>query len=240
MEQTINVVEHLAELRKRIIIVLLFLLLSLCIGFYFSPDILLFIKKQPAAVTVEWNVFSLTDGMFIYMKCAFIFAVLITLPVLLLQIWMFVKPGLTEQEAKATIWYVPISFILFLIGFSFAYFVVFPMMVRFMNSINTSIGAVQTYGIDRYFSLLFSFIFPMSIAFEMPVVVLFLTKVGVINPRLLRKIRKHAYLALVIIGSMISPPDFVSHLSVTIPLIVLFEISILISNWTHQKTQANQ
>jgi sec-independent protein translocase protein TatC len=237
MEPTINVVEHLTELRKRLIIVVVSLFMSLCTGFYFSPDILMFIKGQPASIQVVWNVFSLTDGLYIYIKCALLFAVLITLPVLLLQLWQFVRPGLTVEEAKGTIWYVPVSFFLFLLGFSFAYFIVFPMMVQFMNKINTSIGAVETYGIDRYFSLLFSFVFPISIAFEMPVVVLFLTKVGLINPQLLRKVRKHSYLVLVVIGTMISPPDFVSHFSVTIPLILLFEVSILISNWSYNKVQ---
>jgi sec-independent protein translocase protein TatC len=93
MEQEINVVEHLTELRKRLIIVIICFIVSLCAGFYVSPKILLFIKSQPAAVDIVWNVFSLTDGMFIYLKCAFIFTLLITLPVLLFTFGGLSGPG---------------------------------------------------------------------------------------------------------------------------------------------------
>jgi sec-independent protein translocase protein TatC len=163
------------------------------------------------------------------MKCALLVAVLFTLPVLLYQIWAFVRPGLTEEEARGTLPYVPVSFVLFLGGASFSYFVVFPMMVRFMEKMNRTIGAVETYGIDRYFSFLFSVVFPMAVAFELPVVILFLTRIGLLSPERLKKARKFAYLGLAIVGSCISPPDFVSHLSVTIPLILLFEISVIVS-----------
>jgi sec-independent protein translocase protein TatC len=118
---------------------------------------------------------------------------------------------------------------LFLIGIAFAYFLVFPSMIRFMSEMNRNIGAAEIYGVSAFFTFLFNIIFPIAVAFEMPVVVLFLTKVGVLNPHKLSKVRKYAYLVLVIVGSMISPPDFVSHLAVSIPLILLFEASVICS-----------
>ncbi|KIL35806.1 preprotein translocase subunit TatC [Cohnella kolymensis] len=235
MESPIDSLEHLTELRKRIIIVLVIFVLSLAVGFYLSPKILLIIKEQPAAVNIVWNVFSLTDGIFLYLKCALIIALLVTLPVMLLQIWIFVRPGLTEFEAKGLVWFVPMSFGLVLMGVSFGYFVVFPMMVKFMSTINESIGAVETYGIDRFFSLLFNVLLPLSIAFQMPVVTLFLTKLGIINPLRLKKFRKKTYFILVIAGTMISPPDYISHILVTIPLILLYEVSIFFSGWYLRK-----
>ncbi|MED1850778.1 twin-arginine translocase subunit TatC, partial [Brevibacillus borstelensis] len=229
-------VGHLAELRKRLIVVIVGFFLSLCIGLYMSPDILLFIKAQPVAADVVWNVFSFTDGMFIYMKCGFLVAILLTLPLGLYQAWAFVRPGLSDDEARKTIWFVPLSCFLFLCGMAFSYFVAFPMMVSFLSSVNKSIGAVETYGIDRYFAFMFNVIFPLSVAFEMPAVVLFLTRIGLITPAQLKAVRKYVYLGLAIVGSMISPPDFVSHLSVTIPLILLFELSVLISGWYHRRS----
>ncbi|GAA3399958.1 twin-arginine translocase subunit TatC [Paenibacillus hodogayensis] len=229
MEQE-ELIYHLTEVRKRLLVVFGWFFATLCAGLYVSPRLLLALKSQPAAASIEWNVFSFTDGLFIYMKCALLVAVLFTLPVLLYQVWAFVRPGLTEAEAKGTLVYVPVSFALFLAGASFSYFVVFPMMVRFMEKMNRTIGAVETYGIDRYFSFLFSVVFPMAVAFELPVVMLFLTRLGLLTPERLRKSRKFAYLGLAIVGSCISPPDFVSHLSVTIPLIVLFEISVIVSS----------
>ncbi|MFH5182225.1 twin-arginine translocase subunit TatC [Paenibacillus sp. TAB 01] len=227
-------VEHLTELRKRLMIVAGWFVVTFGGGLYIAPSLLLFIKSQPTAAGIQWNVFSFTDGLFIYMKCAVVLAVLFTLPVLFYHLWAFARPGLTEQEASSTLLYLPASFVLFLTGLCFSYFVVFPMMVHFMMRMNKSIGAVETYGIDKYFSFLFDVVFPLSAAFELPVVLLFLTKIGLVTPDTLRKARKHAYVGLAIIGSCLSPPDFFSHLSVTVPLILLFEISIIVSGWQYR------
>jgi sec-independent protein translocase protein TatC len=237
-EQSDDLINHLSELRRRLILLIGCFFLTLCGGLYVSPQILRYIKSQPSAISIEWNVFSFTDGLFIYIRCAFIFAALLTIPVLLYQLWAFIRPGLTEKEARGTLLYVPTSFLLFLSGISFAYFLIFPMMLNFMKTMNQSIGAVETYGIDRYFSFLFNLVFPLGIAFEMPLIILFLTRLGLLNPDRLRITRKYAYVGLAIIGSCISPPDFVSHLSVTIPLIVLFEVSVLVSVRYYKKMNA--
>ncbi|MCZ8515419.1 twin-arginine translocase subunit TatC [Paenibacillus filicis] len=220
---------HLTEVRKRLLIVGGWFVVTLGLGMYVSPQILRYIKSRPMEGGIEWNVFSFTDGLLIYMKCAILFAVLFTMPLLLYHLWAFVRPGLTDSEARSTLPYIPAAFALFLFGVAFSYLVVFPMMLRFMKSINHTIGAVETYGIDRYFSFLFDIVFPMAVAFELPVVLLFLTRIGLLTPDRLRRARKYAYVGLTIVGSCISPPDFVSHLSVTIPLILLFEISVFFS-----------
>jgi sec-independent protein translocase protein TatC len=238
LEKNDEIIYHLSELRKRIFIVSGWFILTLVMGLYISPQLLLFIKSQPTAAAMEWNVFSLTDGLYIYLRCAFIFALLFTLPVMLYEVWAFVQPGLTEKEAKGTLAYVPLSFLLFLTGLAFSYFLVFPMMLRFMEAMNKKIGAVETYGIDRYFSFLFSVIFPLGVAFEMPLVILFLTRLGLLTPERLKVTRKYAYVGLAIIGSCISPPDFVSHLSVTVPLLLLFEISVIVSVRYYRKLKA--
>ncbi|MFD0868011.1 Sec-independent protein translocase protein TatCy [Chlamydia abortus] len=230
-----NLVVHLTELRKRLIVVATVLLGAMCAGLYLSPAILRYVQARPGASGIEWNVFSLTDGLFVYMKCAFLFAILFTLPVLLYQIWAFVRPGLTDAEARGTLAFVPASFLLFLTGTVFGYYVVFPMMVGFMKTMNASIGAMETYGIDRYFSFLFNVVFPMGVSFEMPVVVLFLTRLGLLTPERLKGTRKYAYVGLAIVGALISPPDFISHLSVTIPLIALFEISAALAGHYYRR-----
>jgi sec-independent protein translocase protein TatC len=228
---------HLTEVRKRLLIVFAWFVVTLGVGLYFASDILLYLKSQPLIGEVKWNVFSFTDGLMIYMKCAFLFAALFTVPVILYQAWAFVKPGLTETESRSALPYIPVAFALFIIGVSFSYWVVFPMMVRFMIRMNQSIGAVETYGIDRYFAFLFQIVVPMAIAFELPVVLLFLTKIGLLTPQILKNSRKYAYIALTITGSCISPPDMISHLSVTVPLILLFEISVLVAGWQWRAMQ---
>ncbi|MDN7246791.1 twin-arginine translocase subunit TatC [Planococcus shenhongbingii] len=236
MEQEYTVVEHLAELRKRLVIIAAALIVSLGIGFATATKMLNFIKMQPTAVNVEWNVFGFTDGIMIYFKCALLVAILITLPIALHQIWLFVKPGLSEAEAKGTVWFIPASFFLFLAGVSFSYFIMFPMMLNFLSDINQSIGATETYGMNQYFSFLFNLVIPVGIVFEMPIVIMFLTKLGIVTPTSLRKMRKVAYFALVVIGVLISPPDFISDILIIVPLFILFEISIVISSWTLKRS----
>ncbi|MFD0698824.1 twin-arginine translocase subunit TatC [Paenibacillus sp. GCM10027628] len=228
---------HLTEVRKRLLIVFTWFTITLCAGLYVAPNILRYMKSQPLIGEIKWNVFSFTDGLMIYMKCAFLVALFLTVPVLLYQLWAFVRPGLTEAEARGSLPYIPVAFALFIIGVSFSYWVVFPMMIRFMMRMNHTIGAVETYGIDRYFSFLFDIVFPMAVAFELPVVLLFLTKIGLLTPQRLKMTRKYAYVGLTITGSCISPPDMVSHLSVTVPLILLFEISVMVAGWQWRAMQ---
>lgn len=235
-EQT--VIEHLEELRKRLIIVSVTFIISIAIGFWFAPNMLNIIKEQPTALGVDWNLFGYTDGIMIYLKSSFLLALLITLPIALLQIWLFVKPGLTETEAKGTIIYVPVSFLLFLVGLVFSYFVLFPLMLNFLSTINLSIGATETYGINQFFSLLFNLTIPVGIVFELPIIILFLTKLKIVTPTKLRKMRKVAYFILIVVGVSISPPDFISDFLIIIPLLLLFEISIWVSSWSLKRQHA--
>lgn len=233
----VGLIDHLTELRKRIIIVFSVLVVSLIIGFTLAPIVLSWLKAQPSAVAIDWNVFGFSDGFMIYFKCAILVAMLLTLPVLLYQVWAFIRPGLTESESKGTLFYVPLSFLLFLIGISFSYFIVFPMVIHFMSEINASIGVVETYGLSQYFTFMFNIILPISVVFEMPVVILFLTKLRLVDPQKLRKIRKIAYFILVVIGVSLTPPDIVSDILIIIPLILLFELSILCSSWTLRRSE---
>lgn len=133
------------------------------------------------------------------------------------------------KEAKGASTFIPVAFILFIVGVSFSYFILFPLMLNFMSNINSSIGAVETYGMKQYFTLMFNLLIPIGIVFELPVVILFFTRLGIVTPTRLRKMRKVAYFILVVVGVMISPPDFVSDFLIIVPLLQLFEISIIVS-----------
>lgn len=231
---------HLTEIRTRLLIVAVWFVASLGAGLWLSPRILLLLKARPEALGIKWNVFSMTDGLFVYMKCGLLVALLLTLPLLLYHLWAFVRPGLSESEARHTLPFIPAAAAMFAAGAAFSYFVVFPMMLRFLIAMNRSIGAAETYGIDRYFSFLFGVVLPMAVAFELPLVVLFLTRIGLLTPQRLRSSRKYAYLGLAIVGSCISPPEMVSHLAVTIPLIALFELSVYIAGRQWRLMQAEK
>jgi sec-independent protein translocase protein TatC len=181
------------------------------------------------------NAFRLTDPVKIYMQFAFLIAFIITSPVILYQLWAFISPGLSDKERKVTLSYIPVSVILFVGGIAFAYFILFPFVVEFMTSIANRLDINQVIGINEYFQFLFQLTIPFGVLFQLPVVVMFLTRLGIVTPMYLVKIRKYAYFVLVVIAAFITPPDLLSHMMVTIPLLLLYEVSIFISRISYKK-----
>ncbi|MFC4811688.1 twin-arginine translocase subunit TatC [Paenibacillus sp. GCM10023250] len=228
-EETMSILGHLSELRTRIWRILAVVLASLGVGLYVSPKVLRYLKSVPPGSEMTWNVFSPWDGIRMYMTIAVAFALLVSLPFILFQLWGFVKKGLHPAERAAALRYVPYSVLCFLIGIAFGYRIVFPMSYAFTSRITRSMELVETYGVAQYFGFMFNIILPLAIAFELPVVVMFLTKIGVLTPAALHKMRRYAYLILVVVASLISPPELISHLMVFVPLVLLYEISVLLS-----------
>lgn len=228
-------VEHLGELRKRLFWILAVFLVSMIVSLFFSGDVLQYLKNRPPASLIAWNAFSPWDGIKIYMYLAAALSLIVAVPFTLFQLWKFVKKGLRKDEQKAALRYVPIAFALMVVGFLFAYLVVFPMAFRFTTDMTKNLGLVETYGIAQYFSFMTNIVVPVSLAFELPVIAMFLTRLRIINPARLGKMRKVAYMVLVFIACMISPPEFFSHISVSVPFIILFEISVLMSKVVYRK-----
>lgn len=230
-DKPMTLVDHLSELRKRIIWVIIFFVITLIIGFSFADELINYFKVANQT-DFDWNVFRLTDAVMIYFKFAFLIAMGLTLPFILYQAWRFVAPGLTQKEKKATIWFIPTAFILFIIGIAFAYFIIFPMIVSFLLNISQQMEVTQMFGINEYFSFMFNLIIPFGLFFELPVVVVFLTRIGILKPQFLIRFRKIAYLILAITAAGLTPPDFISQTIVIIPLILIYEFSIWLSKLT--------
>lgn len=231
-------VDHLEELRKRIIYVLIVLTVSLVIGFVAAQPLIILLKNVSPAADITWNVFSPWDSLRIYVNVAFAIAIIISLPFALYQLWLFVKPGLREEEQRASLLYIPFAFLLSVGGIAFGYFVVFPFAMKFTTLLTKNLGLVQTYGIVQYFSFMFNILIPLAVLFELPIVIMFLTKIRLLNPQRLRKFRRYAYFILLLIGALITPPDVISALIVTLPMIILYEISVLLSGMVHRKQLA--
>ncbi|MFA7503031.1 MAG: twin-arginine translocase subunit TatC, partial [Anaerovoracaceae bacterium] len=133
---------------------------------------------------------------------------------------------------------IPVAFLLFVLGVAFGYFILFPMVIKFLLMITDILDVNEMFGMSQYFSFMFKLIIPFGLLFELPVIIVFLTKIGVITPNLLVRIRKYAYLVLVIVGVSITPPDFISDLLVIVPLITLYEVSIWLSRIFARKRKA--
>lgn len=230
-----SLIDHLGELRKRIIWILIVFVLMMVVGLIVADPIITFLKNDAPVKGLEWNAFSPWDAIRIYMQFALGIAVAVTMPVIMYHVWAFVRPGLRVNEQKATLLYIPMAILLILIGFSFSYYVVFPMAMYFTDLMTRRLEIKQTYGIAQYFTFMFNIMIPVSLLFELPVVVMFLTKIRVLNPMRLHRLRRYAYVLLLIIGALITPPDVVSAIIVTIPLIVLYEFSAFLSRIIYRK-----
>lgn len=222
----LSLIEHLSELRKRLIYIGIVCLVSLVIGLIFTKSLIAYIKKLPLFEQVTWNVFSPIDAVELMVKFSFMLSLVITIPFAIYQFWLFAKPGLKEEEIKRIKHFVPFSLFFSLCGFLFSLFVVIPLAYQFMIKITKDMGLTETFGVTQFINFGFSLLLPITLGFQLPVVIVLLTKLKLINPNLLKKVRKPAYVILYIIAAMISPPDFISHFLVGIPFIVLFEISM--------------
>jgi len=229
-EGIMSLMDHLTELRRRLIYVAIILVITLSGSLFFAESIYRYLlEAKPANGQLVLHTFSFWDGIGIYMQISLVIAGCITLPFAVLQLWLFVKPALKKQEQKSALKYVPLAAIMFLLGLSFAYFVVFPLAFNFTRSVSAHLSLEETFGVIQYFDFMFSILIPISVLFELPLLIIFLTAIRIVNPHRLKKMRKVAYFVMAIIGVSITPPDFISDILVIIPLIVLYEISVWFS-----------
>lgn len=227
--------EHVAELRRRLMVVAFFFLAAFVVGMFLSKPMIVFLQHAPIARGITLNAFRVTDAMYIYLEFAFVIALILTGPLFLYQLWAFISPGLYKHERKLTLAYIPVTVLLFLIGLAFSYFVLFPYVIHFMISLSDQLGIKQTIGIHEYFTFLFQITLPFGFVFQLPLLAMFLTRLGLITPHFLRKVRKYAYFILLVVAGLITPPDVVSQLIVMIPLVLLYELSVLISRFAYRR-----
>lgn len=234
----LTVIEHIEELRNRLVVCAVIFVITLIVGFYLAEPVIKFIQfKSVEAEQLTLNAFNVTDPLAVYLQVTFLISLVITSPVILYQLWAFITPGLHESERKATLKYIPYAFLLFIGGLAFAYFILFPSVLQFMMNLSERLDIQQTIGINEYFSFLFKLVVPFGFLFQLPVVTLFLSRLGILNPVLMTKFRKYSYFVLFVIAVLLAPPDIVSYLIISIPLFVLYEISIMIARIGYKKFQ---
>ncbi|ASS70071.1 twin-arginine translocase subunit TatC [Bacillus atrophaeus] len=234
-----SLIEHITELRRRLLIVAISFVVFFIAGFFLAKPAIVYLQGTDEAKELTLNAFNLTDPLYVFMQFAFIIGLVLTSPIILFQLWAFVSPGLYEKERKVTLGYIPIAIMLFLAGVSFSYYILFPFVVDFMKRISNDLDVNQVIGINEYFHFLLQLTIPFGLLFQMPVILMFLTRLGIVTPMFLAKIRKYAYFTLLVIAALITPPELLSHIMVTVPLLILYEISIFISRAAYLKSQKN-
>ncbi|MEI7723806.1 MAG: twin-arginine translocase subunit TatC [Bacteroidota bacterium] len=173
-----------------------------------------------------------------HMNISLVAGLIIALPYILWELWRFIKPGLNEQEIRSSRGAVSIISALFILGVLFSYFIVAPLMINFLGGYAVSASVSNQIALTSYVSSITLMTLLMGLLFELPVLILFLTKIGIVTPKFLRKYRKHTAIGILIIAGVITPsPDIFSQLIVALPLYGLFELSVAISSRMYRKKQ---
>jgi sec-independent protein translocase protein TatC len=173
-----------------------------------------------------------------HMTVSIVAGFIISTPYIIWEFWRFIKPGLTPLEIRHTRGAVFIISSLFLAGILFSYFLVVPIMVNFLGNYHVSISVVNQIALNSYVGSVTTMTLLMGLIFEFPIVVFFLTRIGILNPTLLKKYRKHTIIIILITSGIITPsPDIFSQLVVSIPLYVLYEISLIVSSRIYRKKE---
>lgn len=232
-EKEMNVVGHLSELRNRLIVTAVFFIGFFIVGFIYVKDIYQFFVND---IDLQLTAISPTEIIWIYFSMAGLVAIVGTIPILAYQVWAFIKPGLTPHERRASVAYIPGLLLLFVAGLVFGYFLTVKLIMPFLLSLNDDMFNIM-FTVDRYFKFLFRVTLPFAVLFELPIITMFLTSLGILSPDFMVKNRKYAYFILVVIGVLVTPPDFVLQLVVAVPLILLYEISIHLSKFVYKRKQ---
>lgn len=247
--------DHLEELRWLLVRSSAAILICGIVAFFFSDFIfneIIFGPKSPDFVTYQFfcdlgKQFDMGDTMCIteinlpiqnremggqfsmHMWTSITVGFIFAFPFILWEIWKFISPALYEKERKYTKAFVSIASLLFFLGVLFGYFIIIPMSINFFATFTVSPEIKNDINIQSYISMIKTSVIACGLIFEMPIIIYFLSKVGLVTPSFLRKYRKYAIVLILIVAAIVTPPDVVSQVIVSIPLLVLYEISIFIS-----------
>ncbi len=237
-DSKMSLTEHLIELRKR----LTNALIAVGIGFfgcYFFKDYLFTILTKPLTDALPKSSYliytGLTQAFFTYMKIALFASLILMSPFIMYQVWKFIAPALLPKEKRLVVPFVLSSTLLFLGGILFGYFVVLPPAFAFFVSFNNQyLQAMISF--SDYLGLFIRFLLGFGLSFQLPVVVFFLARLGIVNAQMLSKQRKYAILMIFVTAAILTPsPDALSQVLMAIPLIFLYEVSIFIAKFAARK-----
>ena len=240
---------HLVELRSRLLNSLIFIFIIFIISYIFAEQIYNFLVDPYANAVKDSQVsrrliFTALHETFItYIKVAFFVAIFLGSPVLLIQIYKFIAPGLYKNEKKAILPYLIFTPVLFLFGGLLVYYLVMPLAIKFFLSFET-IGTKTTLPIqleakvNEYLSLIMRLIFAFGISFQLPILLNLLARIGVVNSQYLKTRRRYVIVIIFALAAILTPPDPITQVGLAIPLLLLYELSILTVKFTEKKSES--
>ena len=240
-------VEHLTELRSRLVKSVIYLFIFFVVCYFFAENIYNFLLT-PYAEAVKDDpinrrmIFTALHETFItYLKVAFFAAMFVTSPIILTQIWKFVAPGLYKNEKRALLPYLILTPTLFLAGGMLVYYLIMPLAIKFFLTFETSAQITNLpiqleAKVNEYLSLIMRLIFAFGISFQLPVLLSLLARVGFVDSEYLKKRRKYVIVIIFAVAAILTPPDPITQIGLGIPLLILYELSILSVKFPEKKT----
>ena len=237
-DNNLGFISHLTELRKRLINTLIFLICLFVICYLFSDYIYGFLVEPYAEAVKDDNInrrlifTALQETFLTYLKVSFFTAFFFTSPFILIQIWKFIAPGLYEHEKSAIMPYLIVTPILFLLGGMLVYYLIMPLAIKFFLSFE-SVGNITNLPIqleakvNEYLSLIMKLIFAFGLSFQLPVVLSLLARIGLIDSVFLKERRKFVIVIIFACAAVLTPPDPITQIGLAIPLLILYELSII-------------
>ena len=242
MSESDSLMSHLIELRDRLIRAILALFIIFGCLFYWARDIYTLLaqpmldKLPPGTQMIAVEVAS---PFFVPVKVTMFVALIIALPYVLYQIWAFVAPGLYAHEKKLVVPLIATSTLLFVVGMAFAYFIVFPTVFKFITTFSPEGVAVMT-DIQKYFDFVLTLFFAFGVAFETPIAVVILTRMGIVSVEKLKEARPYVVVGAFVIAAIFTPPDVVSQFLLAVPIWVLYEAGLIVSSWLGKPAEDEQ
>ena len=238
IQEQAPLMQHLLELRKRLLWSLLAMVFGTCIAFLFVEDIYGFLVRPLAGAMGDTGsqrliYTGLTEAFFTYMKVSFFAGIFITFPILFFQIWLFIAPGLYKTEKRAFFPFLVATPILFFMGGACVYYVVLPMAWPFFLSFQST-GAETVLPIQlearvsEYLDLIMTLIFAFGLCFQLPVLLTLMGRAGMITAEALARGRKYAVILTFIVAAFLTPPDIISQIILAVPILALYEFSIVL------------
>jgi sec-independent protein translocase protein TatC len=227
---------HLEELRRRLTIVIIALAISAAVAFLLAPRLLEFLAV-PIGGLSELQAIELTEPIGVYVRVSLLAGAILAMPIIVYEVMAFVVPGLMPNEKQGLFVALPFIFLSFLAGAAFAYYVMLPVAVPFL----ATFGGIQgNFRVSSYISFTTRIILWVGVAFEMPLIIAVLARLGIVTPQALRKGWRIAVVAIAILASVITPTiDPVNMLIVMLPLLALYVLSIVLATWMYRKRAAS-
>ena len=234
-EQELSLRDHLMALRKVIIVSLAAVGVAFVVTFYFIIDPLMaWITAPIEARGIQVIYTAVSEALTTKLKVALVTAVVLAFPVIIYQVWGFIKPALYPKERRSFRVFFFFALVLFMVGIVFCYASVFFLAVDFFVISGEGL-ATPMLSLDKYISFLFGFLLPFGVAFMLPVFIYITTRVGLTTPEMLTSKRKYVILGIFILAAILTPPDVVSQVMLGVPMLLLYEVGILVSRLVKKK-----